>query len=123
LGGKDFGPEGVGPVWRELLRLCGQPKQSKWILFVRCLADRRTIPGAKHHQHHERRGRGPHFGVYQFPGLEGRSAISIFVSWDGADQNAHTPLDTIAAIDPQKLEQVGRTTLLTLTVLSRETAY
>jgi ABC-type dipeptide/oligopeptide/nickel transport system permease subunit len=69
------------------------------------------------------RGRGPHFGVYQFPGLEGRSAISIFVSWDGADQNAHTPLDTIAAIDPQKLEQVGRTTLLTLTVLSRETAY
>lgn len=69
------------------------------------------------------RGRGPHFGIYQLPGLEGRSAISIFVSWDGADKNAHTPQDTIDAIDPQKLEKVGRATLLTLIVLSRETDY
>jgi Zn-dependent M28 family amino/carboxypeptidase len=69
------------------------------------------------------RGRGPHFGVYQYPGLEGRSALSIFASWDGSDQYAHTPADTIDTIDPQKLEKVGQTTLLALTVLSRETDY
>ncbi len=69
------------------------------------------------------RGRGPHFGIYQFPGLEGRSAISIFVSWDGADQNAHNAQDNIDTIDTQKLDKVGRATLLTLTVLSRETDY
>ncbi len=69
------------------------------------------------------RGRGPHYGIYQQPGLEGRKALSIFVSWDGSDLNAHTPSDTIDTIDPQKLDKVGKTTLLTLLVLSRETDY
>jgi ABC-type dipeptide/oligopeptide/nickel transport system permease subunit len=69
------------------------------------------------------RGRDPHFGIYQEPGLEGRSALSLFVSWDGSDLNAHTPNDTIDTIDPQKLEKVGRSTLLTLIVLSREIDY
>ena len=42
---------------------------------------------------------------------------------DGSDRTAHTPEGTFEATDPQKLEQVGQTTLLALTVLSREVEY
>ncbi|MCK4450368.1 MAG: hypothetical protein KAX26_07225, partial [Anaerolineae bacterium] len=69
------------------------------------------------------RGRGPHYGMSAAPGFGERSALTAYVSWDGSDRTAHTPEDTVEAIDPQKLEQVGQTTLLTLTVLSREVEY
>jgi len=69
------------------------------------------------------RGRGPHDLLYAPPGFGGRSALSLYVSWDGSDRAAHTPADDVAAIDPEKLERVGQSTLLTLLVLSRETNY
>jgi len=69
------------------------------------------------------RGRGPHYGMPAEAGFGGRSALTAYVSWDGSDRTAHTPEDTFEAIDPDKLEQVGQTTLLALTVLSREVDY
>jgi ABC-type dipeptide/oligopeptide/nickel transport system permease component len=69
------------------------------------------------------RGRGPHFGRMTLPAFAGRSALSLYVSWDGSDMAAHTTLDTPRTIDPQKLEKSGRATLLTLFVISRETNY
>lgn len=67
------------------------------------------------------RGRGPHFGMGDPVGFGGRSALSAYVSWDGADDNAHTPYDTIDAIDPEKLRRSGQTTLLVVSVLSQST--
>ncbi|MBN1886729.1 MAG: ABC transporter permease subunit [Thermoflexales bacterium] len=69
------------------------------------------------------RGRGPHYGVYAQLPHGGRSALSAYVSWDGSDQTAYTLADTVEAVDPQKLKKVGQTTLLAVTVLSRETDY
>jgi len=69
------------------------------------------------------RGRGPHYGMFARPGFGGRSALTAYVSWDGSDRTAHTPEDTFETIDPRKLEQIGQTTLLALTVLSREVDY
>ena len=69
------------------------------------------------------RGRGPHFGAYVRPESRSESALPIYVSWDGSDQTAHTAWDTFEAIDPEKLDRVGQTTLLVLTVLSREVEY
>jgi len=69
------------------------------------------------------RGRGPHHGMFALPGFGGRSALTAYVSWDGSDRTAHTPEDTVEALDPNKLRQVGQTTLLVLTVLSREVEY
>jgi Zn-dependent M28 family amino/carboxypeptidase len=69
------------------------------------------------------RGRGPHYGMDVDLGYGGRSAMTVYVSWDGSDQTAHTVEDTCEAIDPKKLEQVGETTLLALTALSRELEY
>jgi Zn-dependent M28 family amino/carboxypeptidase len=69
------------------------------------------------------RGRGPHFGVYVRPESRSESALPIYSSWDGSDRTAHTAADAVEAIDPKKLEGVGRTTLLTLTILSREVEY
>jgi len=69
------------------------------------------------------RGRAPHFGLPMPPSLGGRSALSAYVSWDGSDRTAHTPRDTFETIDPAKLKQTGETTMLVLTVLSRETEY
>ncbi len=69
------------------------------------------------------RGQGPHFGLLARPGFGGRSALSAYVSWDGSDRTAHTVGDVLETIDPQKLKQVGQTTLLALTVLSREVDY
>ena len=53
----------------------------------------------------------------------GRSALSLYVSWDGSDKLAHTTGDTVESIDPDKLRQVGRTAYLGLLVLSREVNY
>jgi hypothetical protein len=68
------------------------------------------------------RGRGPHFGIPQ-PISGNRTALSAFVSWDGSDNLAHTPSDTIEIIDPQKLQSTGEVITLAVTVLSRETNY
>jgi peptide/nickel transport system permease protein len=69
------------------------------------------------------RGRGPHFDMMTLPAYAGRSALSLYLSWDGSDETAHTTLDTPQAVDVQKLEKSGRATLLTLFVVSRETNY
>jgi hypothetical protein len=61
--------------------------------------------------------------LYTKPGYGGRSALTAYVSWDGSDRTAHTTGDTFETIDPKKLEQAGQTTLLALTVLSREMDY
>jgi aminopeptidase YwaD len=69
------------------------------------------------------RGRGPHYG-YDVGARSGeRSALTLSVSWDGSDALAHTPRDVPEIIDPDKLLQVGRSSLLTLMVLTRETTY
>src|SRR6266540_1876810 len=77
----------------------------------------------KYHISTTTRGRGPHYGREARPGFGERKALTLSLSWDGADALAHTPGDTFEMIDPQKLYDVGRTTLLTLLVLSRETDY
>jgi peptide/nickel transport system permease protein len=69
------------------------------------------------------RGRGPHYGLTILPGFGGREGLSLDISWDGSDRLAHTPQDTVDRIDPQKLKEVGETTLLGLTVLTREINY
>ncbi len=69
------------------------------------------------------RGRSPHYGREAGPGFGDRSALTLSVSMDGSDALAHTPEDTPAIIDPDKLQEVGRSSLLTLLVLSRETTY
>jgi len=69
------------------------------------------------------RGRGPHY-AYETGARSGeRSALTLSVSWDGSDELAHTPRDVPEIIDPNKLQQVGRSSLLTLMVLARESTY
>ena len=69
------------------------------------------------------RGRNPHYGRVMGPGFGGRRALTLSISWDGSDDLAHTPRDVPQIIDPQKLTRIGRSTLLTLMVLCRETDY
>jgi hypothetical protein len=69
------------------------------------------------------RGRGPHYGMPAPAGFGGRDAMTLYLSWDGSDWTAHTTQDTAGAIDPKKLEQVGKATALVLSVLSREPQY
>jgi hypothetical protein len=69
------------------------------------------------------RGRGPHYQQYTANGFGGRSALSIYLSWNGSDSSAHLPEDTIDTIDPNKLDKIGRTVLLAVSVLSREVEY
>jgi ABC-type dipeptide/oligopeptide/nickel transport system permease subunit len=69
------------------------------------------------------RGRSPHYGSESAPGFGDRRAMTLSVSWDGSDDLAHTPRDVVENIDPQKLTSVGRSTLLTLMVLCRESDY
>jgi len=69
------------------------------------------------------RGRGPHYGRESGTGFGDRSALTLTVSWDGSDALAHTPRDVPEIIDPDKLLRVGRSSLLTLMVLARETTY
>jgi len=66
------------------------------------------------------RGRGPHYGIVPRFAVGGRQALGVELSWDGSDRTAHTPADTVEAIDPEKLEKVGRTVLLAVTYMSRE---
>jgi hypothetical protein len=49
--------------------------------------------------------------------------MTLSISWDGSDDLAHTPRDVPEIIDQQKLTRVGRSTLLTLMMLCRESDY
>jgi hypothetical protein len=49
--------------------------------------------------------------------------MTLSIAWDGSDSLAHTPEDAAVIIDPTKLYDIGRTTYLTLLVISRETEY
>jgi hypothetical protein len=49
--------------------------------------------------------------------------MSAFISWEGSDWQVNTVNDNIDIIDPDKLQQTGETTLLTLLILSREVDY
>jgi ABC-type dipeptide/oligopeptide/nickel transport system permease subunit len=69
------------------------------------------------------RGRGPHYGMPVPGGFEGRDAMTLYLSWNGSDELAHTSQDSPEAIDPKKLEQFGSVTSLALSVLSREVQY
>jgi peptide/nickel transport system permease protein len=69
------------------------------------------------------RGRGPHFGLSVVPGFGDRTALSAYPSWNGSDIGVHTSSDAPEALDINKLERSGRTTLLVLSVLSREETY
>lgn len=69
------------------------------------------------------RGRSPHYGMPLPTAFGGREAMTLSISWDGSDSLAHTPADIFSIIDPAKLFDVGRTTYLTLLVISRETEY
>jgi hypothetical protein len=69
------------------------------------------------------RGRSPHYGRDIRPAFGGRQALTLAVSWDGADRLAHTPRDLPEIIDAQKLGATSRPALLTLFILSRETEY
>jgi ABC-type dipeptide/oligopeptide/nickel transport system permease subunit len=51
------------------------------------------------------------------------SVPSLTVSWQGADDLAHRPTDTIAQIDADKLGQVGRMVSLATMVLANDPAY
>jgi hypothetical protein len=69
------------------------------------------------------RGRDPHYGRFERPGFGDRNAMTLALSWDGSDQNVHTPYDTIERIDPDKLRDSGRVTYLALLIMTRETDY
>ena len=68
------------------------------------------------------RGRGPHFSLPTI-GTTNRTALSAYISWSGSDQLAHTVNDTMENIDFEKIDQIGKTTTLVSTILSRETDY
>lgn len=69
------------------------------------------------------RGRGPHYNFPVILPVTPRSAPTLYLSWDGSDELAHTLLDNFESIDPEKIEKVGQATMLMLTMMSREIAY
>lgn len=78
---------------------------------------------SKHNIPTTTRGLSPHYGLPILGAFGGREAMTLSISWDGSDSLAHTPRDTFALIDPNKIYDIGRTTYLTLLVLSRENEY
>jgi len=65
----------------------------------------------------------PH-GFYYTPSNTGGQDLPLLaISWEGPERLMHTPLDSFGIIDPEKIGAVGRTTYLTILVLSRETDY
>ena len=69
------------------------------------------------------RGRGPHQDLPAQAAVTSRDAMTLSLSWDGADQLAHTPEDTFAIIDPEKIRTTGQPAYLTLLILCRETEF
>ena len=69
------------------------------------------------------RGRDTHFGLPTRIGFGERNALTAYISWDGSDEMAHLPDDTLVNLEPLKMESVGKTLALVLTVLSRESEY
>ena len=69
------------------------------------------------------RGRGPHFEIPRFTRSGSNTAMSAELSWDGADDLAHTQYDRFELIDPQKIQKVGELASLVVSVLSREVDY
>ncbi|MDY7040393.1 MAG: ABC transporter permease subunit [Chloroflexota bacterium] len=53
----------------------------------------------------------------------GEEAPYILVSWEGYEDSSRLATDTVALVDPQKLDQVGRSLSLALMVIGRETVY
>ncbi len=94
----------------------GQDSSYRLVQLFQSAAERLGYPSTT-------RGRGPHYGLAIMPGFGGREGLTLDISWDGSDRLAFTPQDTFQRIDPQKLQQVGQTTLLGLTVLTREINY
>ncbi len=69
------------------------------------------------------RGRDPHFDWPLGRPLLNRTATTASVSWDGSDQFAHTSEDTVEHIELEKMEKLGQTTTLAITVISRQKEY
>ncbi|MBI9051161.1 MAG: ABC transporter permease subunit [Anaerolineaceae bacterium] len=69
------------------------------------------------------RGTSPHSGLGARSSHGGRTALSAYLSWDGSDQWAHTPWDTVETINTEYLNQLGDTTTLVVTIISREDNY
>jgi hypothetical protein len=94
----------------------GEQSSYRLVKLFQEAADRYNLPTTT-------RGRSPHYGRETRPGFGDRDAMTLSISWDGSDNLVHTLQDIPAIIDPQKLHDIGRTTYLTLLVLSRETEY
>jgi hypothetical protein len=94
----------------------GEQSSYRLVKLFQEAADRYSLPTTT-------RGRGPHYGRESRPGFGDRDAMTLSISWDGADDLAHTPQDVFSIIDPHKLYDIGRSTYLTLLVLARETEY
>jgi peptide/nickel transport system permease protein len=94
----------------------GEQSSYRLVKLFQEAADRYNLPTTT-------RGRGPHYGRESRPGFGDRDAMTLSISWDGADDLAHTPQDVFSIIDPHKLYDIGRSTYLTLLVLTRETEY
>ena len=106
---------GVGYGTGEAINL-GNDSSYRLVKLFQEAAGRYSLPTTS-------RGRNPHFDMPLPTAFGGRDAMTLSISWDGSDSLAHTPLDTIDIIDPAKLYDIGRSTYLTLLVLSRETQY
>ncbi|MGC9356725.1 MAG: ABC transporter permease subunit [Anaerolineae bacterium] len=106
---------GVGAGSGEAISL-GEGSSYRLVRLFQSAAGRLGVPTTT-------RGRGPHYNMVHKPGFGGREALTTYISWDGSDERAHTPRDTIEIIDPAKIQQVGETVTLTLSVLSREAEY
>ena len=94
----------------------GEESSYRLVSLFQEAANRYSIPTTT-------RGRGPHFGLPPPSIYGGREAMTLALSWDGSDDLAHTVADVAGIIDPLKLQAVGRSSMLTLLVLSRETDY
>jgi hypothetical protein len=106
---------GVGAGSGNAIEL-GQGSSFKLVQLFQSAADRVGVATTT-------RGRGPHFGLFARNSFGERTALTTYLSWDGSDQTAHTASDTVETIDPAKLQKVGQTMLLALSVLTREVNY
>jgi Zn-dependent M28 family amino/carboxypeptidase len=68
------------------------------------------------------RGRGLHGDETLWPIVDA-SVPSITLTWDGSYKVAHRPEDASGIIDPEKLDQAGKTAALALMVLAGDAGY